>query len=97
MHTLASVIDAIHFLDDLYTSPPCTCLQRKHAEQIMLNHQLMDEISELQQEAKLIQEIPQRLSESVGNCKDVYEDILSIVQVKSIPMFQFGGMGLMEG
>lgn len=57
----------------------------------------MDEISELQQEAKLIQEIPQRLSESVGNCKDVYEDILSIVQVKSIPMFQFGGMGLMEG
>ncbi|KAK4559899.1 hypothetical protein RGQ29_008902 [Quercus rubra] len=55
-------------------------LERKHAEQIMLNHQLMDEISELQQEAKLIQEIPQRLSESVGNCKDVYEDILSIVQ-----------------
>lgn len=55
----------------------------------------MDEISELQQEAKLIQEIPQRLSESVGNCKDVYEDILSIVQVKSIPMFQFGGMRLM--
>ncbi|XP_050265629.1 kinesin-like protein KIN-7N isoform X2 [Quercus robur] len=53
---------------------------RKHAEQIMLNHQLMDEISKLQQEAKLIQEIPQRLSESVGNCKDVYEDILSIVQ-----------------
>ncbi|XP_075642982.1 kinesin-like protein KIN-7N [Castanea sativa] len=55
-------------------------LERKHVEQIMLNHQLMDEISELQQEAKLIQEIPQRLSESVGNCKDVYEDILSIVQ-----------------
>jgi hypothetical protein len=73
----------------IYTSPPRICLQRKHAEQIRLNHQLMDDISELQQEAKLIREIPKRLSESVGNCKDTYEDVLSIVQVKSIPMFQF--------
>lgn len=55
-------------------------LERKHAEQIRLNYQLMDDISELQQEAKLIREIPKRLSESVGNCKDTYEDVLSIVQ-----------------
>lgn len=42
----------------------------------------MDDISELQQEAKLMREIPKRLSESVANCKDIYEDVLSIIQVK---------------
>ncbi|XP_062164418.1 kinesin-like protein KIN-7N [Alnus glutinosa] len=55
-------------------------LERKHAEQILLNHRLMDDISELQQEAKLMREIPKRLSESVSNCKDIYEDVLSIIQ-----------------
>ncbi|XP_035551391.1 kinesin-like protein KIN-7N isoform X2 [Juglans regia] len=55
-------------------------LERKHAEQILLNHQLMDEISKIQQEAKLIQEIPKRLGESVECCKDIYEDVLSIIQ-----------------
>ncbi|XP_059460759.1 kinesin-like protein KIN-7N [Corylus avellana] len=55
-------------------------LERKHAEQILLNHRLMDDISELQQEAKLMREIPKRLSESVANCKDIYEDVLSIIQ-----------------
>lgn len=63
-------------------TPPRICLQRKHAEQILLNHRLMDDISELQQEAKLMRDIPKRLSESVSNCKDIYEDVLSIVQVK---------------
>ncbi|XP_041020030.1 kinesin-like protein KIN-7N isoform X2 [Juglans microcarpa x Juglans regia] len=55
-------------------------LERKHAEQILLNHQLMDEISKIQQEAKLTQEIPKRLGESVECCKDIYEDVLSIIQ-----------------
>ncbi|KAG7972164.1 hypothetical protein I3843_07G169400 [Carya illinoinensis] len=55
-------------------------LERKHAEEILLNHQLMAEISKIQQEAKLIQEIPKRLGESVECCKDIYEDVLSIIQ-----------------
>lgn len=55
-------------------------LERKHAEQLWLNHQLMGDISELQQEAKLMQEIPKRLSESVANCKYIYEDVLSKIQ-----------------
>lgn len=63
---------------------PCLCLQKKQAEQILLNHQLADEISKIQQEAKLIQEIPKRLCESVEYCKDIYEDVLSIIQVKSM-------------
>lgn len=44
----------------------------------------MDDISGLQKEAKLILEMPKRLSESVANCKDIYGDVLSIMQVKSV-------------
>ncbi|KAF5461953.1 hypothetical protein F2P56_018011 [Juglans regia] len=55
-------------------------LEREHAEQILLNHRLMDDISGLQKEAKLILEMPKRLSESVANCKDIYGDVLSIMQ-----------------
>ncbi|CAL5418003.1 unnamed protein product [Camellia sinensis] len=55
-------------------------LTRNHMEQILLNKRLMGEISELQQEALLIQEIPRQLLESVANCKDTYKDVLSSLQ-----------------
>ncbi|XWS14820.1 hypothetical protein CRYUN_Cryun35bG0041400 [Craigia yunnanensis] len=55
-------------------------LQRKHAEQTQLNEKLMEEISELKQETLLVQEMPQRLCESVASCKDIYEDFLSKMQ-----------------
>ncbi|OVA09421.1 Kinesin [Macleaya cordata] len=55
-------------------------LERNHAKQLLLNNRLMEEIYELQQESILIREIPQKLCESVTNCKDIYKDILSIMQ-----------------
>lgn len=55
--------------------------QRNHMEQILLNKQLTGEISELQREAQLIREIPHRLCESVANCKEIYKDVMSIMQV----------------
>ncbi|KAL2454392.1 P-loop containing nucleoside triphosphate hydrolase superfamily protein [Abeliophyllum distichum] len=55
-------------------------LKMKHMEQVMLNNQLTQEMSELQQEALLIQEVPRALLESVTNCKDVYKDILSVLE-----------------
>ena len=54
---------------------------RKHEEQVLLNNQLVSEISELQQEAQLIREIPQRLGECAATCKDIYVDVLSTTQV----------------
>lgn len=56
-------------------------VQRKHEEQVLLNNQLVSEISELQQEAQLIREIPQRLGECAATCKDIYVDVLSTTQV----------------
>ncbi|XP_023731886.1 kinesin-like protein KIN-7N isoform X1 [Lactuca sativa] len=44
--------------------------EKQHKEQVALNNQLMEEISKLQ-------EIPQKLSESLGNCKAVNEEIFS--------------------
>ncbi|XP_059631167.1 kinesin-like protein KIN-7N [Cornus florida] len=55
-------------------------LEKNHTEQILHNTQLMAEISELQQEALLIREVPRQLCESVAYCKDVYKDVLSILQ-----------------
>ncbi|KAK3425624.1 hypothetical protein EUGRSUZ_F02228 [Eucalyptus grandis] len=55
-------------------------LKRKHMEQVRLNKQLIQEVSELQKEAHLIQEIPKRLTESIVNCKDVHSDVVSILQ-----------------
>ncbi|XP_060199294.1 kinesin-like protein KIN-7N [Lycium barbarum] len=55
-------------------------LKRQHAEQVSVNKQLMSEVSELQQEALLIHEIPQRLCESVTTCKDIYKDVFSVIQ-----------------
>ncbi|XP_055835682.1 kinesin-like protein KIN-7N [Solanum dulcamara] len=55
-------------------------LRRLHTEQVSLNKQLTSELSELQQEALLIREIPQRLCESVTTCKDIYKDVFSVIQ-----------------
>ncbi|KAM7516964.1 hypothetical protein LguiA_006547 [Lonicera macranthoides] len=55
-------------------------LERHQTEQILLNTRLMEELSELQQEAQLIREIPQRLCESVEHCKEIYKDVLTIFQ-----------------
>ncbi|KAA8538272.1 hypothetical protein F0562_027905 [Nyssa sinensis] len=55
-------------------------LKINHTEQLLLNNRLMGEISELQQEAQLIRQVPQQLCESVAYCKDAYKDILSILQ-----------------
>ncbi|ONI33365.1 hypothetical protein PRUPE_1G419600 [Prunus persica] len=55
-------------------------LMSKHAEQVVLNDRLVSEISELQNEAQLIREIPQRLSECAATCKDIYVDVLSKTQ-----------------
>ncbi|MCD7471532.1 hypothetical protein HAX54_012022 [Datura stramonium] len=55
-------------------------LRRHHTEQVSLNKHLISEVSELQQEALLIREFPQRLCESVTTCKDIYKDIFSVIQ-----------------
>ncbi|XP_059279461.1 kinesin-like protein KIN-7N isoform X2 [Lycium ferocissimum] len=55
-------------------------LKRQHTEQVSVNKQLMSEVSELQQEALLIREIPQRLCESVTTCKDIYKEVFSVIQ-----------------
>ncbi|KAJ4965160.1 hypothetical protein NE237_017009 [Protea cynaroides] len=55
-------------------------LERNYAKQLLLNDELMKEISQLQQESILVQEIPQKMCESVSNCKDIYKDVLSIIQ-----------------
>ncbi|GAA0159238.1 hypothetical protein LIER_16063 [Lithospermum erythrorhizon] len=49
-------------------------------EEISLNSQLMQKLDELQQEALLIQDIPQKLCQAVTICKDLYRDILSNLQ-----------------
>ncbi|KAI3689094.1 hypothetical protein L2E82_47042 [Cichorium intybus] len=54
--------------------------EKQHKEQIALNNHLMEEISKLQKETLLVQEIPHKLSESLTNCKDVNENIFSTFQ-----------------
>ncbi|KAG7657865.1 P-loop containing nucleoside triphosphate hydrolase [Arabidopsis suecica] len=54
----------------------------KFNEQVLLSNNLMQEMSELKQETLTVKEIPNRLSESVANCKDVYKDV--IVTMKSL-------------
>ncbi|KAL5706678.1 hypothetical protein ACHQM5_024813 [Ranunculus cassubicifolius] len=55
-------------------------LERNYSQQLLLNDQLMDEVSELEKESVRIRNIPQTMSESVGNCKVIYKDIFSILQ-----------------
>lgn len=47
----------------------------------------MGEISEIQQEAQLVREIPRQLLKSVANCKDMYSDVFWTLQVKFVLHF----------
>lgn len=58
------------------------CSQKNYKEQVLINNKLTKEVKELQEEAKLTREIPQILSESLTTCKDIYNDVLSVMQVK---------------
>ncbi|KAK2977686.1 hypothetical protein RJ640_006026 [Escallonia rubra] len=53
-------------------------LERHRNEQILLNTQLKEEVSELRQEALLMRDIPQRLLESVTYCRDICNDVSSV-------------------
>ncbi|GAV56634.1 Kinesin domain-containing protein [Cephalotus follicularis] len=55
-------------------------VERKHMEQVILNDQLMREISQLKQEALQTREIPQMLWDSVTTCKDIFEDVMLKMQ-----------------
>ncbi|CAI9115993.1 OLC1v1017027C1 [Oldenlandia corymbosa var. corymbosa] len=55
-------------------------LKRQQAEQISLNNQLIREVAVLQKEASDIHEIPQRMCASIVDCKNIYEDVLSVLQ-----------------
>ena len=57
-------------------------MQEKHEKQVLVNDKLMAEISELQQEARGIKELPQKMFNSLAICKDVYMDILSSLKVQ---------------
>lgn len=49
----------------------------------------MGETSEHQQETGLIQELPMRLSESLENFKDSFEEVLSVMQVEHVLHISF--------
>lgn len=49
----------------------------------------MGERPEDQQETQLIQELPLRLSESVENFKDSFEEVLSVMQVECLHHISF--------
>ncbi|KAJ8773251.1 hypothetical protein K2173_028428 [Erythroxylum novogranatense] len=61
-----------------------TELELKHSEQVILNDRLMMEISELKQETQLFEELPKKLCESIADCKDMYKDVLLMLQ-RSVP------------
>lgn len=55
-------------------------LEKNLGEQVLLNDKLSKEIMELREEAQVTREIPQMLCDSVTTCKDMYKDILSVMQ-----------------
>ncbi|KAJ0231520.1 Kinesin-like protein KIN-7N [Hirschfeldia incana] len=57
-------------------------LQVKFNEQVFQNNKLMGDISELKEGTLHMKKIPERLSESVANCKDVYKNV--IVTMKTL-------------
>lgn len=59
-------------------------LQIKHSGEVELNKQLKAMMPKQEQEVRLIREVPQRLAESVGNFKDTFEEVLSVLQVKAV-------------
>lgn len=54
-------------------------LEKRHREQVFLNNHLPEEIEKLEGEAKLARGIPQMLCESVATCKEIYNNVLSIM------------------
>ncbi|KAF3578959.1 hypothetical protein DY000_02031247, partial [Brassica cretica] len=62
--------------------PLNTATMVKFNEQVVMNNKLMENISELKQEMLHMKKIPERLYESVANCKDVCKDV--IVTMKSL-------------
>lgn len=63
--------------------------QVKFNEQVLVNNELMEEMSELKQETLPIKEIPNRLSKSFANCKDVYKDVIVEMQVNNLLFLLF--------
>jgi len=57
-------------------------IQKKHSNEVPSSKQLMGEAPKHQQETQLIHELPLGLSESVGNFKDSFEEVLSAMQVE---------------
>ncbi|KAL1315505.1 hypothetical protein HN51_042255 [Arachis hypogaea] len=55
-------------------------LKRKHSDEVPLSKRLMGETLVYRQETQLLQELPLRLSESVKNFKNSYEQVLSVMQ-----------------
>ncbi|KAG9440639.1 hypothetical protein H6P81_020804 [Aristolochia fimbriata] len=55
-------------------------LEKSNARQLLINNQLMAEVSELQEELLLVRQIPQKMSEAVATCKETYMDICKIMQ-----------------
>ncbi|XP_047168850.1 kinesin-like protein KIN-7N [Vigna umbellata] len=55
-------------------------LEKKHSKEVPSSKQLMGEAAKHQQEAQLIHELHLGLSESMGNFKDGFEEVLSIMQ-----------------
>ncbi|KAK9756502.1 hypothetical protein RND81_01G102200 [Saponaria officinalis] len=54
--------------------------EKNHRDEVLLNKQLMKEIEKLQEEAKLAREIPLIIYESVATSKDIYQDVMSVIQ-----------------
>ncbi|KAK7321625.1 hypothetical protein VNO77_32451 [Canavalia gladiata] len=55
-------------------------LEQKHSEDVPSSKQLMGETPKRQQDTQLIHELPLRLSKSVENFKDSFEEVLSVIQ-----------------
>ncbi|XP_058725101.1 kinesin-like protein KIN-7N isoform X1 [Vicia villosa] len=55
-------------------------LERKHSDEVPSSKQLIGKSLDNQQETQLIQDLPLRLTESVENYKDSFEEVLSVMQ-----------------
>ncbi|QCD99053.1 kinesin-like protein KIN-7N [Vigna unguiculata] len=55
-------------------------LEQKHSKEVPSSQKLIDEAAKHQQETQLKLELPLGLSESVGNFKDGFEEVLSVMQ-----------------
>jgi len=67
----------------------CVLIQRKNSEEAPSSKQLIGEIPDNQQEIPPIQELPMRLSESLENYKDSFQEVLSVMQVEWVYHISF--------